>query len=143
GWFYEGACIYRHVWLVKTAPLAVAPDGVFVSSRFKDNVPAGTDEVHLEARLLNSQGVPADATVTWEISAPGGGAVATATRSPRAAGRAALDFGRNAEIPAPQLWSPETPRLYTLVTTVASGGRTVFRVQSAFGILLVGFDADK
>ena len=25
GWFYEGAGIYRHVWLVKTAPLAVAP----------------------------------------------------------------------------------------------------------------------
>jgi len=22
GWFYEGAGIYRHVWLVKTAPLA-------------------------------------------------------------------------------------------------------------------------
>ena len=54
GWFYEGAGIYRHVWLVKTAPLAVAPDGVFVYSRFKDNVPAGPDEVHMEARLLNS-----------------------------------------------------------------------------------------
>ena len=28
GWFYEGAGIYRHVWLVKTAPLAIAPDGI-------------------------------------------------------------------------------------------------------------------
>ena len=28
GWFYEGAGVYRHVWLVTTAPLAVAPDGV-------------------------------------------------------------------------------------------------------------------
>jgi beta-galactosidase len=25
GWFYEGAGIYRHVWLTKTAPLHVAP----------------------------------------------------------------------------------------------------------------------
>ena len=32
GWFYEGAGIYRHVWLNKTAPLHVAPFGVFVSS---------------------------------------------------------------------------------------------------------------
>ena len=41
GWFYEGAGIYRHVWLVKTAPLAIAPDGVFVFSAFKNNVPGG------------------------------------------------------------------------------------------------------
>ena len=25
GWFYEGAGIYRHVWLVKTSPVAIAP----------------------------------------------------------------------------------------------------------------------
>ena len=30
GWFYEGAGIYRHVWLEKTAPVAIAPDGIFV-----------------------------------------------------------------------------------------------------------------
>ena len=51
GWFYEGAGIYRHVWLVKTAPLAVAPDGVFVYSRFPDNVPVGPAEVHFETKL--------------------------------------------------------------------------------------------
>ncbi|MBN1611637.1 MAG: beta galactosidase jelly roll domain-containing protein, partial [Polyangiaceae bacterium] len=33
GWFYEGAGIYRHVWLVKTSAVAIAPDGVFVYSR--------------------------------------------------------------------------------------------------------------
>lgn len=32
GWFYEGAGIYRHVWLNKTAPVYVAPFGTFVSS---------------------------------------------------------------------------------------------------------------
>ncbi|HXQ81609.1 MAG TPA: beta-galactosidase GalA [Opitutaceae bacterium] len=143
GWFYEGAGIYRHVWLVKTAPLAVAPDGVFVSSRFKDNVPAGDDEVHLEARILNSTDAPADLTVTWEISAPGGGAVATATRSGRAEARAALDLEQRAQVRSPQLWSPETPRLYSLATTVASGGRTIDRVETAFGIRTVGFDPDK
>src|SRR3954468_12304766 len=28
GWWYEGAGIYRHVWLVKTDPLHVAPHGL-------------------------------------------------------------------------------------------------------------------
>lgn len=29
GWFYEGAGIYRHVWMTKTSPLHVTLDGTF------------------------------------------------------------------------------------------------------------------
>ncbi|MFT3787877.1 MAG: hypothetical protein QM770_17185 [Tepidisphaeraceae bacterium] len=32
GWWYEGAGIYRHVWLTKTLPVHVAHDGVFVTT---------------------------------------------------------------------------------------------------------------
>jgi len=35
GWFYEGAGIYRHVWLVKTAPVAIAPDGILFTAGSK------------------------------------------------------------------------------------------------------------
>ena len=35
GWFYEGAGIYRHVWLESTAPVHIAPDGVFVTPELK------------------------------------------------------------------------------------------------------------
>jgi beta-galactosidase len=31
GWFYEGAGIYRHVWLAKTHPVHVAQWGTYVS----------------------------------------------------------------------------------------------------------------
>jgi beta-galactosidase len=59
GWFYEGAGIYRHVWLVKTAPVAIAPDGIFVYSEFKNNLPGDTTQsparLHIETRLFNSQ----------------------------------------------------------------------------------------
>ena len=30
GWFYEGAGIYRDVWMTKTAPVHVAHDGTYV-----------------------------------------------------------------------------------------------------------------
>ena len=50
--------IYRHVWLVTTAPLAIAPDGVFVFSQFKDNLPEGPAEIHLQTRLANARNVP-------------------------------------------------------------------------------------
>ena len=90
GWFYEGAGIYRHVWLVKTAPLAVAPDGVFVYSRFPDNVPVGPAEVHFETRLLNAAPAAADATVAWSVTDPEGRAVASASEPAHVAGASSL-----------------------------------------------------
>jgi beta-galactosidase len=143
GWFYEGAGIYRHVWLVETAPLSVAPDGVFVFSQFKDNIPEGPAEIHLQATLANAQNVPADAIVSWEIAGPDGNVVASASQSGRIAAGATGDVVQTAKIAAPVLWSPETPKLYRLVTDVASGGRTVDRVETEFGIRTVAFDANR
>jgi beta-galactosidase len=143
GWFYEGAGIYRHVWLVKTAPLAIAPDGIFVYSQFRDNIPAGADTLHLQSRLLNAGEAPADASVTWEISEPGGRTFTTTARSAHLAPRQSADLDQTVEIRDPQLWSPESPRLYTLVTLVASGGRIVDRVETPFGIRTFAFDANR
>src|SRR5215469_15515150 len=46
GWFYEGAGIYRHVWLVKTSALHIAPDGVYVRTAFLNNLPDPIASVH-------------------------------------------------------------------------------------------------
>ncbi len=143
GWFYEGAGIYRHVWLVKTAPLAVAPDGVFVYSQFPDNNPVGPAELHFQTRLLNAQTAAADATVAWAVSDPAGRIVASAKQSASLGGASSAEVTATVQVDAPELWSPETPKLYHLVTTVASAGRTVDRVETEFGIRTVGFDADK
>ncbi len=51
GWFDEGAGIYRHVWLDKTAPVAIAPDGIFVSSR----PPNGCTVVEIRAQIEKIQ----------------------------------------------------------------------------------------
>ena len=72
GWFYEGAGIYRHVWLDKTAPVAIAPDGIFVYSKFKNNVPSDKAEIHVEANLLNSLTNDTAAMVGCEIVSPDG-----------------------------------------------------------------------
>src|SRR5664279_2608160 len=48
GWFYEGAGIYRHVWLDKTSPVAIAPDGIFVRSSLAGNI-------NVDVTLLNAQ----------------------------------------------------------------------------------------
>jgi beta-galactosidase len=143
GWFYEGAGIYRHVWLVKTAPLSLAPDGVFVFSRFKDNVPSGPAEIHAQARIDNTQALGADATVTWQILGPAGEPIATMTGTAAVGPASGIALEGAANVDSPRLWSPETPVLYTLVTTVSSGGAVVDRVETPFGIRTVGFDPDR
>ena len=72
GWFYEGAGIYRHVWLVKTSPLYFAPDGVFVWGTFSNNVPGDIATVHVQAQLVNYQSNSVDLTVRSEIFSPDG-----------------------------------------------------------------------
>ncbi len=143
GWFYEGAGIYRHVWLVKTAPLAIAPDGVYVYSRFKDNVPVGPAEIHLQATLTNALKTSAEASVSWEIFAPDGKSMAQAKQTAKVNAAGEVDVVQTAQLVAPELWSPETPRLYKLVTTVASGGQVVDRKETEFGIRTFGIDAEK
>ncbi len=41
---------------------------------------------------------------------------------------------------SPLLWSPESPKLYTLVTTISVSGNIVDRQETAFGIRTAGFD---
>jgi beta-galactosidase len=143
GWFYEGAGVYRHVWLVKTAPVALAPDSVFVYSEFPKNVPTGEATIHLEAQIDNKLATAADAEVSWEISAPDGKTVASAKQSVNAGAGVASDVRHITTVASPQLWSPESPRLYRLTTTVSVGGKIVDRQATEFGIRTVAFDANR
>jgi beta-galactosidase len=143
GWFYEGAGIYRHVWLVKTAPIAIAPDGIFVSSKFKNNVPGYKVEVDIQTQLSNSQTNAAQATVTQEIISPKGKSIAKLEQSVNVQAGSKGEAKSTIIFPNPALWSPESPKLYNLVTTVESGGQIVDRQETGFGIRTVAFDANR
>jgi beta-galactosidase len=143
GWFYEGAGIYRHVWLVKVSPLAIAPDGVFVYSSFKNNLPVGAASIHLQTKLTNAGARAAQATVVWTIVGPDGKAAAKVSRAANVAARSSLDLEETARLAAPALWSPETPRLYRVVTSVTNAGKATDEVTTELGIRTVAFDPDK
>jgi beta-galactosidase len=143
GWFYEDAGIYRHVWLDKTAPVSIAPDGIFVQSKFEKNIPQASPEIAVEVRLLNTLTNSAEATVNCEIISPDGKSLKTFSspeRMPRLSQRVA-NFG--AKLSSPVFWSPESPKLYKLVTTVSLANKLVDQNETAFGIRTVGFDKDK
>ncbi|MEY4918064.1 MAG: hypothetical protein RL616_1977, partial [Verrucomicrobiota bacterium] len=111
GWFYEGAGIYRHVWLDKTAPVAIAPDGVFVWSTFENNMPKGSATIQMRTTLL-SKPINARVDINWNIIAPDGkitkeaGALMIEESAP-----GTDTYSHGCKIESPVLWSPENPKL--------------------------------
>jgi len=143
GWFYEGAGIYRHVWLIKTAPLSVAPDGIFVYSQFPNNTPGDKVDVHVETDLRNDQTNDATLTVTQEILSPDGGSVGKTEDTVAVPAQSHAPAKGVISFSGPILWSPESPKLYRLITTVVSDNQAVDQQMTEFGVRTVGFDADK
>jgi beta-galactosidase len=149
GWFYEGAGIYRHVWLEKTSPVAIAPDGIFVYSKFENNVTEGPATIHAEVHVLNTTGENvSDLKIKNQIFDSNGKivpgiSVASRSRGFTPTNPMGKDFVENeavTTVESPELWSPENPKLYKLVTTVESGGQIVDRIETEFGIRTVSFD---
>jgi beta-galactosidase len=142
GWFYEGAGIYRHVWLVKTAPLAIAPDGVFVYSTFPNNIPDGPATIHAEVTVNNSFGGATNAIVTCDVLTQDGTRVAQVQEDISIGGNSGT-ARLTTTVESPALWSPESPKLYRLVTSISAGEKVVDRIETEFGIRTVAFDADR
>ncbi|HEX3716885.1 MAG TPA: beta-galactosidase GalA [Verrucomicrobiae bacterium] len=143
GWFYEGAGIYRHVWLVKTSPLHIPPDGTFVRSEFPNNLPEGKATIRIQTLLQNAQTNSANADVECEILDAQGRSVAHSHASATLEPWSVREVFQSSKVASPALWSPETPRLYKLVTTVRVGGDVLDRTETEFGIRTTAFDPDK
>jgi len=140
GWFYEGAGIYRHVWLDQTAPVAIAPDGIFVCPSFKDNMPSDQAEIRVEANLLNTLPHASQVAVACQIIPPIGQAPSAFSESIELKSESPGAMRMESSVASPVLWSPESPKLYQLVTTVSVAGKVVDQVTTSFGIRTVGFD---
>jgi beta-galactosidase len=139
GWFYEGAGIYRHVWLEKTAPVHVAQWGTFVTSV----VAANAATVTIATEIQNDAGAAETCVVVSKIVDKDGRTAATLTSaslSVPAWGRQSVR--QQTTLARPLLWSIETPNLYKVVTEVQSDASIVDMHEAPFGIRTVRFDAD-
>lgn len=143
GWFYEGAGIYRHVWLDKTAPVAVAPDGVFVRTEFAGNVPVGLPEIKADVAVINTLASAVNATVSCALITPAGKTLPPFANATQLEADSTRTISLKSVVPEPSLWSPESPSLYTLVTTISVDGKVVDRKETPFGIRTVAFDLEK
>ena len=140
GWYYEGAGIYRHVWLTKTDALHLGKWDSTV--RAAANGDSAT--LALATMVENQARQPESAKVTWQILDASGNTVATAEAAPQsiAIDRAA-EFSATAILANPALWSVDSPNLYSAVVTIETNGKPRDAERIPFGVRTVQFDADK
>ena len=140
GWFYEGGGIYRHVWLLQSAALSVAPWGVFVHP---ERLPDGRWQVPVETTLYNAGFETGTVDVASCILDGEGVGVATATATLCIGPRASATIQSTLSVVQPMLWDLESPALYTLHTIVTHNGRVIDEMDTPFGFRTVRFDANE
>src|SRR5882724_7778503 len=134
GWFYEGAGIYRHVWLNKYPNLHIATNGMFAYSM----VQRDKATVTVETSVANENNSTASCTVSSFVTDRDGKIVSKSeTQS------VSLDINeekiskQNIVVTNPRLWSIEDPYLYRVVVEVKSSGKIIDTKTLRFGIRTV------
>jgi beta-galactosidase len=139
GWFYEGAGIYRHVWLTKTDPLHLGR----WDSVIRSQVSGSAATLSLDAVVMNVGKDAENAKVTWQIVDAAGKTVATAEAPAQSvAVDVPMTFHATAQLENPALWSVEEPNLYSAVVTVTTGSTARDAERVPFGIRTARFDAE-
>lgn len=140
GWFYEGAGVYRHVWLTKT-------DAVYLGkwdSWVRPSVNGNAATLALRTTVRNADQKSASAKVSWKILDPSGATVATVEAPAQSlAVDGSANYTATAKLPNPVLWSVDTPNLYTAIVTVESDGKVRDAERVNFGVRTALFTPDK
>jgi beta-galactosidase len=140
GWFYEGAGIYRHVWLTKTDALHLGR----WESTVRTAVNAGSAALTLDTVVQNEGKQTENAKVSWQILDAAGKSVATAEAAPQSiAVDGSASFTASASLSDPALWSVDAPNLYAAIVTVEADGKPRDAERISFGVRTAVFDADK
>ena len=140
GWFYEGAGIYRHVWLCKTDPVHIQKDGTFVSTNIYLKNRSAT--VQTKTEVVNENKGATSISLVQTLRDAAGNTIASSRKDgvtlyPYQVQEVAVEF----PVENIHLWDLEKPYMYTLQTTVWSNGKQTDSYQTPFGFRTMRFDA--
>lgn len=129
--WYHPCGIYAPVTLIEVDPVHIAPNGIFITTpEIREEEAIVNAEVKLSAKASPSENVK----IKTSVLSSNGKVIQTAT-VPVVDLTAAINL--KMEVSKPQLWSPETPTLYTLVAEVIVEGKLVDEVKTNFGFRTV------
>jgi len=140
GWFYEGAGIYRHVWLHIHDNMHLVPEGLFIYSETENGVTSVLVENEIEnlyrdTRTVSIQNKLADRE--GNIICTGEEFIIDIESYSNAIVWDELIFD-NA-----RLWSPDDPYLYRVISEIRYGNEITDRIITRVGIRNIKIDPEK
>lgn len=138
--WYSGSGIYRDVTLIVTDPVHVAYNGTYVTT---PDIASGMGTVHIEADIDNDSDSAKTVTVKHSVYTKEGTLV-TSNEGDEISidANATKKVTQDVTVNSPNLWSPENPNLYYVVTEVIENGATVDQYQTTFGFRYFEFKND-
>lgn len=140
GWFYEGAGIYRHVWLNTFNNVHIPNDGVFVHS----TVNGKKATVTIETEVENKNFTPSKGTIYSYVTDRNGKQIAkTSEKNFSLSVNGKTTIKQNISLNNANLWSLENPYLYKVVSVIKQNNQIVAKRKANFGIRTLRFDANE
>lgn len=131
GWFYEGAGIYRHVWLNSYPGIHIATDGIFAWSAVKGS----SSTVYVETTLENNSLLAGNCTVSAVLTDRSGRKLAQTREQPLAlAVNGSAVVKQELTVNNTRKWSLADPYLHRVQVRVRQNGKTIDSVTQRFGI---------
>ncbi|GGZ32104.1 beta-galactosidase [Echinicola pacifica] len=135
--WYPGAGLYRNVHILVVPKVHIPIWGTYITTPFVSEEYAS---VNIKTEISNIQEGEA-LSITTRILDPQGQLVSQKTNTQK------LSHGRPLEqyltVEVPELWSPETPHLYSAHSVIEFQGKKIDEYSTTFGIRKVEFIADK
>ena len=139
GWWYEGAGIYRHVWLTKTDRLHVDRFGTYITT------PAVSDAeatVSIRTILKNEYKIAKTISLVSKIVDKKGHVFDAKTSTQTLSPFSQTEISQDGKIMKPMLWSPETPNLYKVLSEVSENDNLIDSYETTFGVRTVEINSN-
>ncbi|MCD8076157.1 MAG: DUF4982 domain-containing protein [Lachnospiraceae bacterium] len=142
--WYSGSGIYRDVYLLESELTCLEPEGIRVTTESVDDCADGSYAViHVASELKNLRPAPADLMLETVIRDGAGTEIAREHAAVTLFGQEGRTLSQRIAVDHPQLWSDETPALYTYEISLKSENKVVDSETGTFGIRTLQLDAKR
>ena len=138
--WYSGSGIYRHVRVVVTAPIHVAPWGVFVSA---PNASSSSAKVAIKTQVQNDSSDASAVIVKTIILGPNGIKSSEPDEKVELRPGQPTEVDQEVTVGRPALWSPQSPRMYRAITRIVKNGKLLDEVETPFGIRSLAWSVEQ
>ena len=136
--WYTGCGIYRHVYLMKSSDIRIEEWGVQALTEVKK----GKGKVSLNTKIENPSGRSRRVIVHQTLWNKAHQMVSKASKACQVEAKGAT-ISQLLNVNKPQLWSLESPNLYTVTTEIEENGRILDCDTISIGLRNVAFDVKK